>query len=134
MPEHSFKVDLRLPMRDAPTRNDHTTRDYHPALPVNADGTANALPDQQWAYEKPTPIDFDKGVIKRKSFVTGAEAFMYKRQPGVFLDRNGRPVSDDVARASGFPVAQLRADREKDHLRELVAIATEKQLRKAKMI
>lgn len=57
-------------------------------------------------------IDKDRGVTIRKH-PTGAQVFMYKDQPGVFLSAFGTPVTATMAREAGFDTSFLLKEREK---------------------
>ena len=53
------------------------------------------------------PIDLDRGVNIKQSFLSPTRVLMYKDNPGEYFDDNGTPVSDAVAAAAGFDVAAL---------------------------
>ncbi len=58
-------------------------------------------------------IDRNRGVTIRTDISTGAQVYMYKDLPGVFLNAFGTPVSDKIARSSGFDVKSLTHERDK---------------------
>ena len=58
-------------------------------------------------------IDRNRGVTIRTDPNTGAQVFMYKAEPGVFLSAFGTVVSDRLARTAGFDVKTLTRERDK---------------------
>ncbi len=58
-------------------------------------------------------IDRNRGVTIRTDISTGAQVYMYKDLPGVFLNAFGTPVSDKIARTAGFDVKTLCHERDK---------------------
>ena len=57
-------------------------------------------------------IDLNRGVTYRRHG-SGMLVFMYKKEPGVYLSASGVEVSEDLARAAGFPVDELHVLRER---------------------
>lgn len=64
-------------------------------------------------------IDYDRGVT-HKRHPSGLDVYMYKDQPGVFLNAFGREVTPDLAAAAGFDVDRLLKEKTK---RERMALA-----------
>ena len=64
-------------------------------------------------------IDKNRGCI-RKSTPSGLIVYMYKDEPGVYLDAKGNPINEEVAAAARFDI--VRGKREKRRL-ELYAEA-----------
>ena len=60
----------------------------------------------------PNNIDYDRGVIKR-THSSGAEIFMYKDDPGVFLNAFGTEVDEAMAREAGMNVDKYGLARKK---------------------
>ena len=60
----------------------------------------------------PHNIDYDRGVIKR-THVSGAEIFMYRDDPGVFLNAFGTEVDEKLAREAGMNVDKYELLRKK---------------------
>lgn len=55
----------------------------------------------------PQHIDYDRGVHKRTG-PGGIEVYMYKDDPGVYLNAYGTPLPESIAEAAGFDVATNR--------------------------
>lgn len=64
-------------------------------------------------------IDYDRGVT-HKRHPSGLDVYMYKDQPGVFLNAFGREVTPDLAAAAGFDTDHLLKEKAK---RERMALA-----------
>lgn len=69
--------------------------------------------DKDILYEVPVERRPPGGVIIRKDPATGADVFMYRKQPGVYYGPNGVEVSPIMARNAGFDIERLAAEREK---------------------
>ncbi len=66
----------------------------------------------------PHNIDYDRGVIKR-THGSGAEIFMYKDDPGVFLNAFGAEIDPQMARDAGMNVEKYElAKRKKARMAE----------------
>ena len=52
-------------------------------------------------------IDLNRGVTIKSDPSTGARIFMYKDEPGVFLNAHGAVVAASLAARCGFPVKDL---------------------------
>lgn len=52
-------------------------------------------------------IDLNRGVIVKKHARTGMQVFMYRDQPGVYLNAFAKPVSENLAKEVGFDVETL---------------------------
>ncbi len=66
-------------------------------------------------------IDVNRGVNIKTDPSTGARVYMYKDTPGVFLNDHGHEVADSLASRCGFPIKELKKQREK---REALSRAT----------
>lgn len=51
-------------------------------------------------------INYDRGVRKR-THPSGVEVYMYKDQPGVYLNAFGKEVAEGLAKEAGFDTAKL---------------------------
>ncbi len=60
----------------------------------------------------PDVIDLDRGVTQRKH-TTGFLVSMYKDDPGVYFNPKGEAVSEEIAKAAGFPTDQHSLERRK---------------------
>ena len=69
----------------------------------------------------PLNIDYDRGVIKR-IHPSGAEVYMYRDDPGVFLNAFGKPVTKELAENAGFDIPKYSLARRK---KEMLAKAVE---------
>lgn len=58
-------------------------------------------------------IDLNRGVRKQYAKESNIEVYMYKDDPGVFLDRSGEPLSEAIAADAGFDIESLKKKREK---------------------
>lgn len=64
-------------------------------------------------------IDLNRGVSKRTHARTGIQVVMYKDSPGTYYDAKGNQISDELAGQAGFPIADLKKEKEKrDRLKE----------------
>lgn len=61
-------------------------------------------------------IDYDRGVIIKVVPSLGLDIFMYRDQPGVYLNAYGQPVSLELAAQAGFNVAKHTQQRTKQRL------------------
>ncbi len=61
----------------------------------------------------PVNVDYDQPLVKRVVGDTGVHVYMYKAQPGVFLDAFGREVPEALAAEAGYDVARLSLAKEK---------------------
>lgn len=59
------------------------------------------------------PIDLNRGVTIKTDPSTGARIYMYKDQPGVFLNAHGAVVAETLAARCGFQVKDLMRERRK---------------------
>lgn len=82
-------------------------------------------------------IDLNRGVTIHRHPATGMQVFMYKDQPGYYLNAFGKPIPEQMAEQAGFPVAMLRKMRDKYQRmadakelieREFAAISTTRDL------
>src|SRR5262245_59974300 len=55
--------------------------------------------------------DYERGLIIQVSGASGERIMMYVDEPGTYLNAQGQPVSEDVARGAGFDVTKHKADR-----------------------
>ena len=53
-------------------------------------------------------IDYDRGVTIRIDPKTGTKIYMYKDEPGVFLNGHGHEVEDSLAARCGFDTKSLK--------------------------
>ncbi len=59
------------------------------------------------------PIDLNRGVTIKTDPSTGARIYMYKDEPGVFLNAHGAVVVETLAARCGFQVKDLMRERRK---------------------
>ncbi len=60
-------------------------------------------------------IDLNRGVVHRET--SGVEVYMYKDDPGVYLNAFGLPISEDLAKRAGFDIERFRRGHAfKDHM------------------
>jgi len=68
-------------------------------------------------------LDSDKGLSIRRHAGTDQQLFMYKTEPGIYLNAFGIEVSEKIAREAGFDVEKFRRARLRaDKLSEAAAI------------
>lgn len=78
--------------------------------------------DRDILYEVPVEKRPRGGVVIRKDPTTGADVFMYRNDPGVYYSSNGIEVSPALARAAGFDVERLAAEKiKKQKMRDFEA-------------
>lgn len=71
-------------------------------------------------------IDYNRGVVKRIHGASGVSVYMYKDDPGVFLNQHGGPVDEALAEAAGFDVERFTKERtRKDRLAEAERLINE---------
>lgn len=59
----------------------------------------------------PREIDVNRGVSIWRYPKGGMDVFMYKNEPGIYLDAHGREVPEKLAKAAGAPVEKYRKRR-----------------------
>lgn len=83
-------------------------------------------PKAQWQ-----PIDLNRGVTMRRDQESGAQVYMYKDNPGYYFSQFGKPLPIAMAEKVGFPVAQLRKERERNERRAFASKEIDKELEMA---
>lgn len=73
-------------------------------------------------------IDYRRGVRKRVHPASGVEIFMYKDQPGVFLNAFGKEVGEDIAHQAGYNVDKLKRAKLRQERMELARQTIEEEL------
>lgn len=71
------------------------------------------------------------GIVRRSGGATGFDVCMYKDNPGVFIAKNGQPVSDDDARKAGFDLKRFKREARKNELMANAARKIEAQMAEA---
>lgn len=56
-------------------------------------------------------INYDRGVVKRIHPGSGMEVYMYKDNPGVYLNAYAMEVGEEVAKVAGFNTERLGKER-----------------------
>ena len=69
------------------------------------------MAEEEQVVEKKFVVDLDRGVSKRS--YDGIQVCMYKDDPGIYFDNLGNTIKDEFAKAAGFPIAELKLEKEK---------------------
>lgn len=56
-------------------------------------------------------VDYDRGVLIMTHPGTGMDVYMYVDTPGVYLNANELPVTDEIASEAGYKVEQLAKEK-----------------------
>lgn len=68
-------------------------------------------------------IDYNRGLMKRTHIKTGVDVYMYKDDPGVFLNAYGTVVSEQLARECGFETEKLGKEKlKKERMAQAMAL------------
>jgi len=73
-------------------------------------------------------IDYDRGVVKRIHPNLGVDVYMYRDDPGVFLNAFGTEVDVELAKSCGFDVDKLEKAKRKKEMMAKAMIEIEAQL------